>query len=70
MPIEKIFIKNFVYCNAVDEIIKKIPMMMRRKLSTVDKLAMSVIMKVFEEDDNIDEFIFLLNMENLKGFFL
>lgn len=45
-------------------------MMMRRKLSTVDKLAMSVIMKVFEENDNIDEFIFLLNMENLKGFFL
>lgn len=58
MPIEKIFIKNFAYCNAVDEIIKKIPMMRRRKLSTVDKLAMSVIMKVFEEDDNIDEFIF------------
>mgnify|MGYP002515807102 CR=1 FL=1 len=58
MPIEKIFIKNFAYCNAVDEIIKKIPMMMRRKLSTVDKLAMSVILKVYEENDNIDEFIF------------
>lgn len=57
MPIEKIFIKNFAYCNAVDEIIKKIPMMMRRKLSTVDKLAMSVILKVYEEN-NIDEFIF------------
>ena len=70
MPIEKIFIKNFSYCNAVDEIIKKIPMMMRRKLSTVDKLAMSVIMKVFEEDDNIDEFIFSSQYENLKGFFL
>lgn len=56
MPIEKIFIKNFSYCNEVDEIIKKIPMMMRRKLSTMDKLAMSVILKIYDED--IEEFIF------------
>lgn len=56
MPIEKIFIKNFSYCNEVGEIVKKIPMMMRRKLSTMDKLAMSVILKIYEED--IEEFIF------------
>ena len=43
-------IKKFSYCKEPDsEILKQIPMLIRRKLSNLDKLALTNILKVYEE---------------------
>ncbi len=50
-------IKKFSSCNEADsEILKQLPMLLRRKLSNLDKLALTNILKVYEE--SIENIVF------------
>lgn len=44
------YIKRFSYCNEISENLKTIPMMLRRKLSNLDKLALSSMLEIYSED--------------------
>ncbi len=52
----KFYIQNFSYCNEPNELIKTLPMLLRRKLSSLDKIALSAILEIYEDD--IEQFVF------------
>ncbi len=52
----KFYIQRFSYCNEPNELVKTLPMLLRRKLSSLDKLALSAILEIYEDD--IEEFVF------------
>lgn len=53
---ETFYIKKFSYINSSDVDISFVPMLIRRKLSLIDKISIKTISEVFEPD--IDEIIF------------
>ncbi len=52
----RFYIEQISFCSQIDSKLDFIPMLLRRKLSKLDKLALSTIGKVY--DDNIKEFVF------------
>ncbi len=52
----KFYIQSFSYCNEPNEQIKTLPMLLRRKLSSLDKLALSAILEIYQDD--IEQFVF------------
>lgn len=53
----KFYIKDFCYIKSAEEIdVSSIPPLVRRKLSPIDKAALSTMIKVF--DNNVEEIVF------------
>lgn len=52
----RFYIEQISFCTQIDSKLDFIPMLLRRKLSKLDKLALSSIEKVY--DNNIEEFVF------------
>lgn len=52
----RFYIEQISFCSCLDSKLDFMPMLLRRKLSKLDKLALSSIEKVY--DNNIEEFVF------------
>lgn len=61
----KFYIKDFCYIKSAEEIdVSSIPPLVRRKLSPIDKAALSTMIKVF--DNNVEEIVFHPNMVSIQ----
>lgn len=67
MGCAKFYIKSFSYCNENEELLKPLPMLLRRKLNRFDKLALMNILSVYEE--GIDNVVFSSQYGEFERFF-